>query len=187
MPMVSTCMYMHIYACICTVYVSIIVNIAAKLPETVLQWKTRLWEHTGTLLENSETLFTTSIAHFSVSIHLVVDWTNRGPLAGVDVEQGASSFPSLIQKAWFQSEQCWSAILSCAGRLLLVKDRNHAHHKPASRFSSHIVMNAAKRHWLKVLSDCVSPLNKVIHAYTYVYMHIHTIYMQYIQMHTFYT
>ncbi len=133
-------MYMHIYACICTVYVRIIVNTAAKRPE-ILQCKTRLWEHTRTLLENSETLF---IAHFSVSIYLVVDWTNRGPLTGVDVEQGASSFPSLIQK--------FGSNLSSAG----------------PQFST----SARTSSWMQPRDTGKRPLYKDIHTYTYVYMHI---------------
>ena len=31
-------------------------------------------------------------------------------------------------------------------RLLLVKNRYHTHHQPASRFTAHIVMDTAKRH-----------------------------------------
>ena len=77
-------MYMHVYACIVAVFVSILGYVAAKHPETVLQQALCLQEHKGTRLEHSETVF---IVHFSAGNRLVVNWPNHGP--GVDVEQGA--------------------------------------------------------------------------------------------------
>ena len=85
-PNDSICMYMHVYACIIAVFVSILGYVAAKHTETVLHQALHQEEQRGTHVQHSETTF---ISHFSVCNHLVVNWllVNHGP--GVDVEQGA--------------------------------------------------------------------------------------------------
>ena len=72
----SICMYMHVYACIVPVFVSILGYVAAKHPETVLHQELCLQEHRGTRVQHSETTF---IVHISVCNHLAVNLPNHGP------------------------------------------------------------------------------------------------------------
>jgi hypothetical protein len=83
-------MYLHSY-------VSIHINTAAKHLKLYCRGKQVYTNKQGHIWRIQKHLF---IAHFSVGIHLVVNWPNHSP--GIDVEQGASRARGSIQVAQAQ-------------------------------------------------------------------------------------